>query len=303
QQSISDEDSGCVLEEYTWVPPGLTPLQVHQYMISLPENKIPYAGGIGEKYRIKQLLHQLPPHDSETSYCNDLSEAEKKELKLFTSRRRKEALGKGVVVVVGLENDGTKCQQCHVSFSSDQLAVGASRAGSGSLWHPVCFTCCVCKELLVDLIYFYKDGKVYCGRHHAETLKPRCVACDEIIFADECTEAEGRSWHVKHFTCFDCDKLLGGQRYIMKDSHPYCCSCFGEIFTRPCTSCHLTIAPEEQQVVLNGFFWHATDACFSCYSCGCCLLKKEFISQQGQLFCSSACSIPTNRRHQLHRRH
>jgi len=32
----------------------------------------------------------------------------------------------------------------------------------------------------VDLIYFYREGKLYCGRHHAETLKPRCSACDEV---------------------------------------------------------------------------------------------------------------------------
>ena len=35
-------------------------------------------------------------------------------------------------------------------------------------------------ELLVDLIYFHVDGELYCGRHHAETLKPRCAACDEV---------------------------------------------------------------------------------------------------------------------------
>ena len=32
----------------------------------------------------------------------------------------------------------------------------------------------------MDLIYFYKDRKLYCGRHHAETTKPRCSACDEV---------------------------------------------------------------------------------------------------------------------------
>ncbi len=60
------------------------------------------------------------------------------------------------------------------------MAVSASRAGHNASWHPSCFVCCVCKELLVDLIYFYKDSKVYCGRHHAESLKPRCAACDEV---------------------------------------------------------------------------------------------------------------------------
>ena len=30
RHSHSDDDSGCALEEYTWVPPGLKPDQVSQ---------------------------------------------------------------------------------------------------------------------------------------------------------------------------------------------------------------------------------------------------------------------------------
>ena len=58
----------------------------------------------------------------------------------------------------------------------------SGRAGPRACWHPACFTCFDCNELLVDLIYFYHsgDGKVYCGRHHAEKVKPRCAACDEV---------------------------------------------------------------------------------------------------------------------------
>lgn len=60
------------------------------------------------------------------------------------------------------------------------MAVFSSRAGPGLCWHPACFACSTCSELLVDLIYFYHDGKIHCGRHHAELLKPRCSACDEV---------------------------------------------------------------------------------------------------------------------------
>ena len=44
----------------------------------------------------------------------------------------------------------------------------------------------------------------------------------QIIFSDECTEAEGRAWHMIHFACFECDRHLGGQRYIMREGRPYC---------------------------------------------------------------------------------
>ena len=42
--------------------------QVHLYFSTIPEDKIPYVNSVGEKYRIKQLLHQLPPHDNEVRY-------------------------------------------------------------------------------------------------------------------------------------------------------------------------------------------------------------------------------------------
>lgn len=48
------------------------------------------------------------------------------------------------------------------------------------LWHPKCFKCSTCAELLVDLTYCVHDDKIYCERHYAEILKPRCNACDEV---------------------------------------------------------------------------------------------------------------------------
>ena len=72
-------------------------LQVHLYFSVLAEDKVPYVNSVGEKYRIRQLLHQLPPHDNEVRYCSSLSEDEKKELRLFSAQRKREALGRGTV--------------------------------------------------------------------------------------------------------------------------------------------------------------------------------------------------------------
>lgn len=108
------------------------------------------------------------------------------------------------------------CLQCGNTIKGGDIAIFASRAGPGVCWHPNCFVCSLCEELLVDLIYFYQvrricynidmiyhlkildryvnycvlkryilclltqDGQLYCGRHHAESLKPRCSACDEV---------------------------------------------------------------------------------------------------------------------------
>ena len=54
-------------------------------MSALPDDKIPYLNSMGEKYRIKQLLQQLPPHDNEVRYCNGTSMSL---LLVFSSQRR-----------------------------------------------------------------------------------------------------------------------------------------------------------------------------------------------------------------------
>ena len=63
----------------------------------------------------------------------------------------------------------------------------------------------------------------------------------QIILSDECTEAEGRAWHMTHFACFECDRQLGGQRYIMREGRPYCLGCFDCMFAEYCDACGETI--------------------------------------------------------------
>ncbi|XP_024231781.1 prickle-like protein 1 isoform X2 [Oncorhynchus tshawytscha] len=291
RHSISDDDSGCASEEYAWVPPGLKPEQVYQYFSCIPEDRVPYANSSGERYRIKQLLHQLPAHDSEHQYCNQLDEEEKKELCLFSQQRKRENLGRGMVRLFPVTMTGAICQQCGRQIYGGDIAVFASRAGHGSCWHPQCFQCASCTELLVDLIYFYQDGQIYCGRHHAERMKPRCQACDEIILADECTEAEGRHWHMKHFCCFECEAALGGQRYIMRESRPYCCSCYESFYAEYCDTCGEHIGIDQGQMTYEGQHWHAAESCFCCARCRLPLLGRPFLPRGGLIFCSRPCSL------------
>ncbi|XP_033224014.1 protein prickle-like isoform X3 [Belonocnema kinseyi] len=289
RHSQSDDDSGCALEEYTWVPPGLRPDQVHLYFSGLPEDKIPYVGSAGERERVRQLLQQLPPHDNEARYCSGLSEEEKRELRVFAGQRKREALGRGQASQVERAH-GSGCRECGRAIASGEIAVAASRAGPAALWHPACFVCCVCRQLLVDLIYFWRDGRLYCGRHHAETLKPRCCACDEIILADECTEAEGRAWHMRHFACLECDRQLGGQRYVMREGRPYCLHCFDASFAEYCDSCGEPIGVDQGQMSHEGQHWHATEVCFCCATCRTSLLGRPFLPRRGAIYCSIACS-------------
>ncbi|CDQ55997.1 unnamed protein product [Oncorhynchus mykiss] len=118
------------------------------------------------------------------------------------------------------------CHQCQLPMRQGEPAVYAERAGYDKLWHPACFVCCTCSELLVDMIYFWKKGQLYCGRHYGDSEKPRCGGCDELIFSNEYTQAEDQNWHLKHFCCFDCDCVLAGETYVMENNKPVCKPCY-----------------------------------------------------------------------------
>jgi len=71
-----------------------------------------------------------------------------------------------------------------VNIEAGRMAVVLSKTtsdgASKSTWHAACFRCCACQQLLVDLCYCYNAGNVYCERHYAELIRPRCRACDEV---------------------------------------------------------------------------------------------------------------------------
>lgn len=45
------------------------------------------------------------------------------------------------------------------------------------------------------------------------------------IESNEFIKAENKYFHFEHFTCWNCEKSLGGKKYIAVDSKPYCFDC------------------------------------------------------------------------------
>ncbi|XP_071521992.1 uncharacterized protein [Panulirus ornatus] len=183
------------------------------------------------------------------------------------------------------------CQYCSVPMIVGDVAIFCERAGQDKCWHPACFCCYTCKELLADLIYFYKDGKVFCGRHFTEAAEiPRCKACDELIFGNSWTRADGFDWHIHHFCCNMCDTPMAGQRYVPdKDGYPYCLPCYMAYLAKMCETCEEKISPEENRCGHRGYFYHANPQCFQCYSCKDSLLGKRFKMSKNWVFCSNEC--------------
>lgn len=114
----------------------------------------------------EQIQHQIFPHiiegsnDAQNKQCMEHSK-DMESLKINSTNAQ-------------------KCQKCHKDICIGDVAVIVEKANNAS-WHPKCFVCSVCNELLADLVYFYYKNKLYCGRDLAAFLGiPRCFACDEV---------------------------------------------------------------------------------------------------------------------------
>ncbi|CAL2040187.1 unnamed protein product [Caenorhabditis brenneri] len=281
RHSTSDDDSGCALDEYAWIPKGVKPNMIHEYFRCLPENKIPYVGSPGEKWRQRQSRYQLPAQDSDVRYCEDLSSEEADTLRMFERTRKTECLGSGVIQYTPVE---VKCEKCTRRLEEGEISVMAAR--TQKRYHPGCFRCQTCDMLLVDLIYFAHEHQIYCGRHHAEQIKPRCAKCDEVIFGDECLEAEGRSWHFHHFQCAQCNDVLADQKYMQKANKPVCLKCFhSSSSTFSCTTCRLSFSSDTPHMSQGDLHWHASAECFCCCVCSKNLLGVKYSRVGESLYC------------------
>ncbi|XP_032223003.1 testin isoform X2 [Nematostella vectensis] len=288
--AANDQPKTEFVKKFTWVPPGMNQGILVKYMESLPKELVPIVGSEGAKYRRAQMVYQLPIHDHDPNYCDNLSDAERQKMEDFCAMRNQDALGVGDIREKTQAASKWNCFRCSKPVMTGEVAVFASRAGEDKCWHPGCFVCTVCNNLLVDLIYFYKDGVIYCGRHYAEQFKPRCAACDELIFSETYTQAEDRNWHQRHFCCLECDRDLGGQLYVARGGQPHCLECYDKYYAKHCMSCKKNIAADAKRIEHQGQFWHATSECFHCAKCNKDMLGKQFLKTKNNIFCSVDCA-------------
>lgn len=73
----------------------------------------------------------------------------------------------------------------------------------------------------------------------------------QLIFSGEYTKAMSKDWHSGHFCCWQCDESLTGQRYVLRDDHPYCIKCYENVFANTCDECHKIIGIDSKVSVVK----------------------------------------------------
>ncbi|XP_057336905.1 uncharacterized protein LOC130675335 isoform X1 [Microplitis mediator] len=106
-----------------------------------------------------------------------------------------------------------------------------------------------------------------------------------LIFSGEYTKAMNKDWHSGHFCCWQCDESLTGQRYVLRDEHPYCIKCYESVFANGCEECNKIIGIDSKDLSYKDKHWH--EACFLCNKCRVSLVDKQFGSKVDKIYCGN----------------
>lgn len=207
---------------FAWEPEGIESEQVIEFFNAVPMIHVPIMGTSGEQeFKIRQAK-QMPVHDFDVTMCDSLTEVETEEFEeMLKLKTRHHCVGKVMNVL-----SAAPCHHCKTLMVDGEIGVEIVRTAQGFVFHPKCFVCTECDDLLVGLNSFMEKEKLYCGRHYNDLFKARCKACDESIMEANFVKAEGGSWHTKHFCCHSCDNNLAGKRYVPIETLPHCVPCY-----------------------------------------------------------------------------
>ncbi|KAL9614863.1 MAG: hypothetical protein Q9167_000696 [Letrouitia subvulpina] len=181
-----------------------------------------------------------------------------------------------------------QCAACALPISGRIVSAVSQR------FHPECFTCFHCHELL-ECVAFYpepdafrnerlariearangevggeagklgdEDGddslRFYCHLDFHEKFSPRCRSCKTPI-EGEVVVACGGQWHVGHFFCAQCgDPFDSNTPFIEKDGYAWCVGCHTNRFSGKCRGCKKPVI--NLVVRALGGEWH--EECFCC---------------------------------------
>ncbi|WWC68935.1 uncharacterized protein I206_102871 [Kwoniella pini CBS 10737] len=207
---------------------------------------------------------------------------------------------------VQLDGSAIICSGCNNAI------IGRIVNAMNQRWHPQCFGCAECGELLEHVSSYEWEGKAYCHLDFHDKFAYRCHHCQTpIVDARFVTLNDPilgqRYYHELHFFCSECgDPFLDPSKssapgteksrdkgdeeeenetsaFVIQKGHPYCEKCHLKLHKPKCKSCNLPIP--DLAINAMGAKWHKE--CFICTQCKHEFANNLFFPKDGQAFCTS----------------
>ncbi|KAH7098395.1 hypothetical protein BKA62DRAFT_759348 [Auriculariales sp. MPI-PUGE-AT-0066] len=172
---------------------------------------------------------------------------------------------------------GLACGGCKLGI------LGRMVSAMGVRWHPACFKCSICSELLEHVSAYEYAGRPFCHLDYHENFAPRCYHCktpiaDEqfVTIEDDALPGGRRMYHEHHFFCAECGdpfveaKMKRGKQeddvgFTVYRGHAYCENCHVRLRLPKCKKCKKPLRDHTPAVEALGGKW-----CWECFTCGRC---------------------------------
>uniref|UniRef100_A0A8C2RUV2 LIM and senescent cell antigen-like-containing domain protein 1 n=1 Tax=Capra hircus TaxID=9925 RepID=A0A8C2RUV2_CAPHI len=167
------------------------------------------------------------------------------------------------------------CHQC------GEFIIGRVIKAMNNSWHPECFRCDLCQEVLADIGFVKNAGRHLCrpchNREKARGLgKYICQKCHQpLIFKND-------PYHPDHFNCANCGKELTADARELK-GELYCLPCHDKMGVPICGACRRPI--EGRVVNAMGKQWHVEH--FVCAKCEKPFLGHRHYERKGLAYCET----------------
>ncbi|KAG7450822.1 uncharacterized protein BT62DRAFT_537588 [Guyanagaster necrorhizus] len=205
------------------------------------------------------------------------------------------------------------CADCKLPIIGRLVTASNSDRGGGLRWHPECFKCTICSELLEHVSSYERDGKMYCHLDFYETFAPKCSHCqtpiieEHFISLDDSALGGKRTYHAQHFFCAECGDPflsasggLGGERSFSADTqtsefmvyrgYAYCEACHVRLRMPKCSRCKKSIREwDEGAIEAMGRKW--CRGCFRCEGCEQPFDEGTFFERDKKAWCETCFSV------------
>ncbi|XP_063504583.1 E3 SUMO-protein ligase RanBP2-like isoform X4 [Pongo pygmaeus] len=172
------------------------------------------------------------------------------------------------------------CHQC------GEFIIGRVIKAMNNSWHPECFRCDLCQEVLADIGFVKNAGRHLCRPcHNCEKArglgKYICQKCHAII-DEQPLIFKNDPYHPDHFNCANCGKELTADARELK-GELYCLPCHDKMGVPICGACRRPI--EGRVVNAMGKQWHVEH--FVCAKCEKPFLGHRHYERKGLAYCET----------------
>ena len=154
----------------------------------------------------------------------------------------------------------------------------------GKAFHPDCFACCVCNNVLEGK-FFSEGGKAFCEAHAGVDSGEKCEGCGQGITSKYVWGALEKKFHPECFKCYKCEKARS-KYYLAPNGRVYCHEDFLAVYGQECVACKKKIEGPMRAISgldsVKDHKWHPD--CFNCHKCGEHLGSELFYHSE-ELWC------------------